>query len=112
MSPVVIAALAIGAAFLIATLLMSGRRLFAAAGEGRAPFGRWRWSPSPLALLLLPLLGLLLWRIMPELLFIPIILPIFWWRRRIPAPSFVRRRTGEKAREDGTIEGQYRRLDD
>jgi hypothetical protein len=66
----------------------------------------WRWCPSRLAMLLmLPLLGLLLWRIFPELLFIPIVIPLFWtWRRGSPSP----RRDGER----GIIDVPYRRLDE
>ena len=76
------------------------------AGVGDWPWrGRWRWYPTPLGLLvLLPLAGLLLWRLFPELLFLPIILPFFWRGR------FFRRRRREGA--DGAIEGTYRPLDD
>jgi hypothetical protein len=44
--------------------------------------GGWRWHPSLLGIAVVLLLGgLLLWRFVPELLFIPIIIPIFWWGR-------------------------------
>ena len=76
-----------------------------AAGAGDWPWrGRWRWYPSPLGLLvLLPVAGLLLWRLVPELLFLPIILP-FVWRGRL-----FRRHRQEDG--DGAVEGSYRPLD-
>ena len=93
-----------------------------AAGRGWPSVGRWRWYPSPLGLLLLlPLAGLLLWRLFPILLFIPFILPFFrrGWRLRAPLSFFWNvgrgapppRRNGNGL-DDRTIEGEYRPLDD
>jgi hypothetical protein len=71
--------------------------------RGRLPSVRgWRWYPSPLGLLLLlPVLGLLLWRALPALFVLPFLLPLF---RR--ARWFGRRR-----RDDGAIDGEFRPLD-
>lgn len=93
----------------------------AAGVEGWRSLGRWRWYPSPLGLLLLlPLAALLLWRLFPAILLIPIILPFFWRGRRLPTPflfvwNLGRRPPPPEAAhdlDDGTIEGQYRPLDD
>jgi hypothetical protein len=76
-----------------------GRRI--ADGGVSGPAG-WRWYPSWAGMLvLLPIAAFLAWRFSPALLFIPIIFPLF---RR----SF-RFRNGQ--RDDGTIEGDYRRVD-
>lgn len=106
---------------LLLLLLGSGgflaRRVMEAAERGEAPFGRWRWYPSPLGLLLLlllPLAALLLWRIFPAFLFIPIIIPFFWRWRRLGRPFFFGQRPGRRPpeHEDDSIEGRYRPLDD
>jgi hypothetical protein len=72
-------AIALAAAFLIARFPEAARR-------GYVPFGRWRFYPNPLGLLLLlalPAAGMLLWRAFPAVLFIPFVLPFFWrWGRR------------------------------
>jgi hypothetical protein len=91
------------------------------AGSGWPSIGRWRWYPSPLGLLLLlPLAALVLWRLFPAILLIPIILPFFWRTRRLATPflfvwNLGRRPPPPDAGHDGndrTIEGQYRPLDD
>ena len=68
-----------------AAVLMLGLFAFAAvlvrgiAGGGGSPsFRGWRWYPSPLGLLLIPLAGLLLMRFSPGLILIPIVFPFFW----------------------------------
>ncbi len=82
---------------LIGGVALLARRAAGAAAEGRAPFGRWRWYPSPLALLLLiPLAGLLLWRFFPVLIFVPFILPFFWRRRGRRRPPFFVWRAGRR----------------
>jgi len=58
----------------------------------------WRWYPSPLAWILLPLAGLLLWRLFPAFLFLPFLLPMFLLRGR-RFSSFFRRRDGDQ--DDG-----------
>lgn len=102
------------AAGLLLLALLGGAVLLArrAAGatDGWPSFGRWRWYPSALGLALLLLAGgLLLWRLFPALLFIPIILPFFLrgrfrWRG---GSSTVGGGNG-----DGSIDGHYRRLED
>lgn len=71
--------------------------------------GRWRWYPNSLGrllLLALPLAGLLLWRIFPELLVVPFILPLVWrWRRGKGRPA-------PRSANDDSIEGSYHRMDD
>lgn len=95
------------------------RRAAGAAAEGRAPFGRWRWYPSPLGLLLLvPLVALLFFRFFPVVLLIPIMLPFL--RRRAGGPLSFLWNAGRAAPpqsrsqddSDGEIEGEYRPLDD
>lgn len=92
-----------------------------AAGTDWPSIGRWRWYPSPLGLLLLlPLAGLLLWRLFPAILLLPIVLPFFRRGRRLATPflfvwNLGRRAPPPGAGDDGddrTIEGQYRPLDD
>lgn len=68
-----------------AAILMLGLFAFAAilvrrvAGGGASLSLRgWRWYPSPLGLLLIPLAGLLLLRFSPGLILIPIVFPFFW----------------------------------
>lgn len=118
------------AAGVLLLFLIGGAVLFARrAATGNWPsIGRWRWYPSPLGLLLLlPLAGLLLWRIFPALLLLPVIFPFFLRGRRWGQPLFflwnLGRRNGRPADEardetrdergdDSTIEGQYRPLDE
>lgn len=89
------------------------RRAVGAAG-GLGPIRGWRWQPSTLGWLLVPVLGLLLWRVFPALLFVPIILPfflrgrmggrrIFPWQRR-------ERRPGRNG--NGAVDADYERVDD
>jgi len=70
-------------------------------------FGRWRWYPSALGFsVLLLVAGLLLSRLFPAFLFLPIVIPFFWWRRRRGGPR------GRRGTDDRTMEGRYRPLDD
>ncbi len=100
-------AITIAAGVLLLLLLASGA-LLARRGTGQLPsVGRWRWHPSPLGLLLLlPLLGLLLFRLFPAVLFIPLVLPFLRWRRRFATRGAARNGDG------GAIEGEYHRLDE
>jgi hypothetical protein len=69
-------------------------------GTGVPLFGGWRWHPSLLGFsVALLLAGLLLWRVFPELVFLPIVVPIFWWGR-----------WGSKRRRDSDNDAQQRRL--
>ncbi len=113
----------IAVGLLVLALLGIGVLLARSAAGGGADWrsiGRWRWYPSPLGLLLVvPLAALLLWRLFPAILLIPIILPFFWRGRRLATPflfvwNLGRRpppRTGHDG-DDRTIEGRYRPLDD
>lgn len=85
------------------TLLLIAAVLVLAALAASRGLAGWRWYPSRFAMLLmLPLLGLLLWRIFPELLFIPIIIPLFWtWRRG----------SSSRNRDRTAIDIPYRRTD-
>ena len=112
-------ALIVASGLLLLVLLV--RRVRGGAAARGLGAGRWRWYPSPLGLLLLSLLvGLLLWRLFPTLLFIPIILPLFWRPRRLRLPFFSlwnpwsRPSPPGEGRDgdDGAIEGRYRPLDD
>jgi len=106
-------------------LLMGGgavlvQRAVGAAQRGEAPFGRWRWYPSPLGLLiLLPIGVLLVFRFLPVLLVIPVILPFFWRGRRLAGPLLFLWNLGRQARpnksrddDDDIIDGESRRPDD
>lgn len=69
-------------------------------GEGVPIVGGWRWHPSLLGLsVALLLAGLLLWRFIPELVILPIIVPILWWGR-----------WGSKGRRDSDHDAQQGRL--
>jgi len=103
--------------------LLSGLGLLVQRGSWRGlALGSWRWRPNAIGFAVLALVaGLLLWRVFPGLLFLPIIIPFLWrgrgrggqpsrwvWRsgRRRP-PS-----NGHRAADGHAIEGQYRNLDD
>ncbi len=78
----------VAAGLLLLALLAARGFLAQRAGSNLRPIRGWRWYPSPLAvMLLLPLLGLLLWRMAPALLVIPIIVPFFWRARPDGLPS-------------------------
>jgi hypothetical protein len=99
------------AAGLLLLALLAGAALFARrAAEGEIAWpalGGWRWYPSALGFsALLLVAGLLLSRLFPAFLFLPIVIPFFWWRRRWGGPG------GRRGRDDRTIEGRYRPLDD
>ncbi len=82
----------------------------------------WRWHPNALGFTVLALVaGLLLWRVFPEFLFLPVIIPFVWrWRGRGGRPNMwvwrSRRQrppaNGHRAGDEGAIEGQYRKTDD
>ena len=94
-----------------------------AAGADWPSIGRWHWYPTPLGLLvLLPIAGLLLWRLFPLLLFIPVVLPFLlrggrfgptiyrlWNLGRRPPPGDD---GPDGDDDDNSIEGRYRPLDD
>ncbi len=74
-----------------------------------------------LLVLLLPLAAIVLWRVFPVVLFIPMVVPFFWrWRAgRRERVSFVRRRdehrpssNGHSAGDGHAIEGSSRPVDD
>ncbi|MBI4571115.1 MAG: hypothetical protein HY723_04135, partial [Chloroflexi bacterium] len=77
--------------------------------RGRMPsLGGWRWYPSPLGLLLLlPVLGLLVWRAFPALLVLPFVLPFF---PRFHRGWFARPRARSRSGDDA-IDGEFRPLD-
>jgi hypothetical protein len=104
-------------------MLLGGLGLLIQRGGWRGlALGSWRWRPNAVGFTVLALVaGLLLWRVFPELLLLPIIIPFLWrgrgrggqryrwaWRsgRRRP-PS-----NGHRADDGHAIEGQYRSLDD
>ncbi len=106
-------------------LLMGGgavivQRAVGAAQRGEAPFGSWRWYPSPLGLLvLLPVAALLVFRFLPVLLLIPAIIPFVARGRRLGGPLFFLWNLGRQARpnkgrddDDDIIDGESRRPDD
>jgi len=108
----------VAACVTILALLAAGayfaQRTLATAGRGEAPFGRWQFRPSALGLallLLLPLAGLVLWRVFPLMFFLPVVIPLFWRLRGRSIFSRRRRREPDET-EDDTIEGRYRPLDD
>src|SRR3990172_10417421 len=91
---------------LLAVAALSARRA-SESGIDWPQFGRWRWYPSALGFsVLLLVAGLLLSRLFPAFLFLPIVIPFFWWRRRGRGPGS--RQDGDS----GAIEGCYRPLDD
>jgi hypothetical protein len=96
-------ALAVALAFTIAVFALR----FARAGVAVPLTGGWRWHPSLLGIAVVLLLsGLLLWRFVPELLFIPIVLPIFWWGRWGRSNG---RREGDEKRAQGRLPGPRER---
>jgi hypothetical protein len=108
---------------LLVGVALLARRAAGNVERGLGPFAGWHWQPSALGwllVLLLPAAGLLLWRIFPVFLFLPLFLPFVWrWRGGRSAFTFVRRpRTrkpssnGHRKDEDHAIEGSYRPLDE
>ena len=101
------------------------RRAFDTASRGEVSVGRWRWYPSQwgwLLVLLLPVAALVLWRVFPAFLFLPLVVPFFWrWSGRGRRFGF-RRRPPQQQRpssnghhhngHDRSIEGSYRAADD
>jgi len=87
---------------LIAVAFALGRRL--AGGEWPA-IGGWSWRPTPAGLLLLvPLAGLLLWRLLPALL----VLPLMFLLRGLRLRSMF---GGGDDGDDGAIDGEFRRVE-
>lgn len=83
-------------------------------------FRGWRWQPSMLGITVAVLAGaLVLWRFFPELLFIPIILPFFWFGRRgqrgprwtVPHRAPPPANDADGAAMDA-IDAQYRRIEE
>jgi hypothetical protein len=109
---------------LLVGITLLARRAAANAERGLGPFAGWRWQPSGLGwllLVLLPVAGVLLWRVFPVFLFLPLFLPFVWrWRGGgRPMFTFVRRprsrkpsSNGHRKDEDHAIEGSFRPLDD
>jgi hypothetical protein len=104
---------------LLATAVLLARRAAEAGGWGNVR--GWRWYPSPLGLLiLLPLAALLVWRLFPAVLLIPVVLPFFWRGRRLAGPLLffwnLGRRANTRPDDDGdddrAIDGRHRPLDD
>ena len=107
----------IAAGLLLLVLLGLGLALARRVADGDwSAVGSWRWYPSPLGLLLvLPVAGLLLFRFLPALLALPLILPLFLRGRRMGRLFFFLWNLGRESRPDAgddTIEGQSRLLDD
>jgi hypothetical protein len=124
----VVIAIAAGLALLAipAGLFMLGRK----AAQGALSLRNWSWRPNGLGFAVLAILGaVVLWRIFPEVLFVPFIIPFFmrfrgrrsggtsgnggpfvwqWRSRRGQPPSS----NGHKQDDDQAIEGQYRNVDD
>ena len=102
------------AGLLLLALLAARALLAQRADSNLRPIRGWRWYPSPLGvMLLLPLAGLLLWRMAPALLVIPIILPFFWRTRLIARLWNLGRQRATGGPDDGDIiDGQYRPLDE
>lgn len=107
----------IAAAILIFAALLGGTllaRRAAGAGNLRLPsIGRWRWYPSPLGLLLLlPMLGLLVLRVVPGLFLLPFLLRFMSRGRGLRRPPFTRPPRQDGPDDDDAIPGEYRPLDD
>ncbi len=98
------------AAGLLLLAVLGGAALVARRAQedgGWPSIGRWRWYPNALGLTVLVLVaGLLLWRLFPALLLVPIVLPFFWRRRFFRGPR------SRRDQEDQAIEGRYRPFDD
>ena len=113
-------AITIAAAVLLLTLLSVGVVLVrrATGAGGLRSLARWRWYPSPLGLLLLlPIAGLLVLRLLPALLLLPVILPFLLRSRRFISPLFFLWNLGRSGHvnddpDDGAFDAQYRPLDD
>lgn len=109
----------IAAGITILALLAAGvffaQRALETAGRGGSPFGRWEFRPTVLGaalLLLVPLAGLLLWRVFPVMLLLPMVIPLAWRLRGSSIFKRRKRRQRGEAEDDDPIEGRYRPLDD
>jgi len=106
-------------------LFLAGRNV----SRGGFSFRSWRWHPNALGFTALALVAtFILWRIFPEVLFLPMVLPFFWrWRSRRSGgtsgwtwrakrgqapPTNGHHSNGHHKDDDHAIEGQYRNLDD
>jgi hypothetical protein len=99
---------------LLGVAAFMARRAAGAGGVG--PVAGWRWNPSPLGfLVLVPLAGLLLWRLFPAVLLVPVIFPFFMRGRRPAGRTRFFWASGRRAPLQGddnkTIDGQWRSLD-
>ena len=73
-------ALSIAIAAVFACTLVAFALRLVRSKDGVRLVGGWRWHPSLLGLsVALLVAGLLLWRFFPEIVILPIIVPIFWW---------------------------------
>lgn len=89
---------------LLAVVFALARRL---AGAEWPTIGSWRFTPTPLGVLvLLPLAAMLVWRVLPALLVLPILIPVLARGRRLRS-LFGGRDDGH----DGAIDGDFRRVD-
>ena len=113
-------AITITAAVLLLALVGLGVVLFrrAVGAEGVRSMAHWRWYPSPLGLLLLlPIAGLLVLRLLPALLLLPIILPFLFRSRRFIRPLLFVWNLGRSGGahhdpDDEAFDAQYRPVDD
>ena len=113
-------AITITAAVLLLALVGFGVVLCrrAVGAEGVRSLAHWRWYPSPLGLLILvPIAGLLVLRLLPALLLLPIILPFLFRSRRFIRPLLFVWNLGRSGHvnddtDDGAFDAQYRPVDD
>jgi hypothetical protein len=112
-------------------LFLAGRRAFGADKGTRSRLG-WSWRPNALGFSLLAIVAtLVLSRAFPEILFLPLVIPLFWrfrgrgrrsgrggpfvwqWRARRGDPPPTNGHSNGHAKDDeNAIEGQFRNLDD
>ena len=97
------------------------------ASQSSLSFRGWRWHPNALGFTLLAIVAaVLLWRVFPAVIFLPMVIPFFWrfrgrrsggplvwqWRARSGQPHTNGQSNGRQKDDDPAIEGQYRNLDD
>ena len=109
------------AAGLVLIALLTGLGVLVSRGGWRGlALGSWRWRPNTLGFTVMALVAVvLLWRVFPALMFIPIMIPFFWRGRGRRGPStwvWRSRRRGPRANghapDQGAIEGQFRKPDE
>lgn len=88
-----------------------------AQGEGLSALRGWRWYPSPLALLvLIPIAAFVLFRAVPFLLVIPLIIPFYWrsrrMRGRVSSMWNMGRKRPREDDDDHTIDAKYHPFSD